>query len=87
MAYTTLDKLSAVFIFNICCFAKLKDGEFRYFFLLKFCDKSKTLLIFEFTVTVPNFASISRTVAEIWPFFEFPRWRVWTGKTSVLERR
>jgi len=26
-------------------------------------------------IIVPNFAAISRTVPEIWPFFDFPRWR------------
>ena len=26
-------------------------------------------------IIVPNFAVIGRTVPEIWPFFDFPRWR------------
>jgi len=45
MAYTSLDKLSVFFYFLIF-FSKLKDGEFRYFFLLKLGDMSKTCLFF-----------------------------------------
>ena len=50
------------FIFNICCFAKLKDVEFRYFFLpiIEWREPK--------CVVMPTYVAIGQSVAEIWPF-------------------
>jgi len=63
----------------VCHLGFLKVGNFKcpypsgakMHYSAKFCANRSTV-----PGTIPNFVQIGRNVAEIWPFFDFLRWRL-----------